>query len=258
MLWHVGPNDNGMNPAEFDNIARSEREFWWYRGMREILCRVLDPLGIPNGASVLEAGCGTGYMSKVLRERYGWRMTPLDLGREGLEYARGYGLDRLVQGDITALPFASAAFDALVSLDVVVHVPRGKESAAFAEFARVLRPGGLLALRVAALDVLRSGHSDFVQERQRFTRRRLREGVEAAGFAVDRVTYLNSLLMPVSLFKFRVWEPLTKAPASSGVDLVPGWLDTLLYAPLRMEAAWIGAGGSFPLGQSLLLIGKRR
>ena len=146
----------------------------------------------------------------------------------------------------------------MVSLDVVVHVPRGKESAAFAEFARVLKPGGLLALRVSALDVLHSRHSDFAQERQRFTRRRLREGIETAGFAVERVTYLNSLLMPVSLFKFRVWEPLTKAPASSGVGLVPGWLDSVLYAPLRMEAAWVGAGGSFPLGQSLVLIGRRR
>src|SRR5262249_7130705 len=94
-----------MNPAEFANIARSEREFWWYRGMRDILFRLLDPLAPPPGARVLEAGCGTGYLSQLLEQRYGWRMTPLDLGQEALEYARGYGLDRLVQADITALPF---------------------------------------------------------------------------------------------------------------------------------------------------------
>ena len=32
-----------MNPAEFANIAKSEKHFWWYRGMRTILFRLVDP-----------------------------------------------------------------------------------------------------------------------------------------------------------------------------------------------------------------------
>jgi hypothetical protein len=63
-----------MNPAEFSNIARSERELWWYRQMREILFRLLDPLASRN-ARVLGAGCGTSYLSKLLEARYGWKMT---------------------------------------------------------------------------------------------------------------------------------------------------------------------------------------
>lgn len=245
-----------MNPAEFANIARSERDFWWYRGMREILFRLLDPVA-KRGDHVLEAGCGTGYLSKVLRDRYAWRMTPLDLGREGLEYARNYGLANTVQGDITSLPFADASFDALVSMDVVVHLPRGQEMAAFLEFARVLRRGGLLVLRVSALDILRSRHSEFAHERQRFTRGRLVSDVTRAGFSVDRATYANSLLLPVALFKFRVWEPLTGAEPSSGVAPVPDWLNALLYFPLRLEADWIALGGDFPVGQSLVLIARK-
>ena len=244
--------------------------------MREILFRVLDRIELPRAleskaqrapgapacAEVLEAGCGTGHLSKSLQERYGWRMTPLDLGREGLDYARGYGLERLVQGNVTALPFAAEAFDALVSMDVIVHLPRGEEGGALAEFARVLRPGGLLVLRVAALDILRSRHSAFAHERQRYTRDRLVASLKLAGFDIDRATYLNSLLMPVALFKFRVWEPLTNAPPASGVEIAPGAkagaLDKLLYLPLRAEAAWVGRGGSFPLGQSLLVLARKR
>jgi hypothetical protein len=121
----------------------------------------------------------------------------------------------------------------------------------------VLKPGGWMALRVSALDILRSRHSEFANEWQRLTRARLRRAVEAAEFRVERVSYVNALLLPVALFKFRVWEPLTGARAASGVAPVAGWLDALLAAPLRAECWWIGLGGGFPLGQSLVLVAPR-
>ena len=153
-----------MNPAEFANIAKSEQDFWWYRGMRRILFRVLDPIVRRRKVRrALEAGCGTGYMAQVLEQRYQWPMVPIDLGWEGLEFGRRLGVERLCQANICNLPFPSAAFDAVVSLDVIVHLPRGEEDRPMAEFARVLAPGGLLVIRAAALDILRSRHSQFAQ-----------------------------------------------------------------------------------------------
>jgi SAM-dependent methyltransferase len=247
-----------MNPAEFANIARSEQRFWWYRGMNRIMFRLLDPEAQARRFSrVLEAGCGTGYFAKLLAERYGWKMFPVDLGWEGLQFGRSLGLARMVQADIARLPFRDTAFDAIVSMDVLVHFPRGDERRAIGELVRVLEPGGLLALRVSALDFLRSRHSEFAQERQRFTRSRLVHVVRSCGVEVERCTYANALLMPVALAKFRGWEPLMRKAPASGVTPVSPWLDKALYAPLAVEAAWIGAGGSFPAGQSLVLIGRR-
>lgn len=253
----MDPARADMNPAEFANIAAAERDLWWYRGQRSILRRFLEPFAQPGPALVLEAGCGTGYNAKVLAEDYGWRMVPLDLGFEGLEFARGYGVSRLCQGDIAALPFARAAFDHVVSLDVVVHFPPGREGEAFTELARVLKPGGLFVVRVSALDALRSRHSMHAAERQRFTKARLIRCVEQAGLRVLRCSYANSLLMPVALFKFRVWEPLTNAPPASGVTPVAPWLDRLLNGALQTEAALVGAGVNLPLGQSLVLVARK-
>lgn len=247
-----------MNPAEFAHIARAERDLWWYRGQRRILFRLLDPL--LRGRTIrttLEGGCGTGYFAQVLAERYGWQVTALDLGFEGLEYGHSLGVPRLVQGDLAALPFPPAAFDAVVSMDVIVHFPRGTETRAFAELARVLRPGGLFIVRVSALDALRSRHSLHAHERQRFTRNRLRQQVEQQGLRVLRSTYVNSLLLPVAFAKFRLWEPLTNAPPASGVDPVAPWLDRLLHAPLALESAVVGAGVDLPLGQSLVLVAEK-
>lgn len=248
-----------MNPAEFDNIAAAERQMWWYRGMRDILFGMLDP--VARGAKmerVLEAGCGTGYFSKILAERYGWKMTPLDADAAGLGYARGLGAERLVQANIAALPFRTASFDGLVSLDVIPHLARGTEQGVFAEFARVLKPDGLLALRSAAFDALRSRHSQFINETQRFRLGQLKTALGRAGFAIERATYANSLLLPVAWFKFRVWEPLTRAEPASGVQPVAKWLDRALYAPLRVESAWIAAGGSIPVGQTVVVIARNR
>jgi len=247
-----------MNPAEFANIANSEEHFWWYRGMREIMFRLLDPIARARPLrDVLEAGCGTGHFSKVLADRYRWRMYPSDLGLEGLAYARRYGLDHLAQADIQALPFRGQAFDAVVSMDVIVHLSRGREAQPVAEFHRVLRPGGLLVARVSALDILRSRHSQFAHERQRFTRGRLVKLLRDHQFRVLRCTYANSLLLPVALAKFRIWEPLTGARPASGVTPVTGWLDRVLSVPLSIEARWIGLGGNLPLGQSLIAIAEK-
>jgi hypothetical protein len=112
-------------------------------------------------------------------------------------------------------------------------------------------------VRTAALDILRSCHSQFAFERQRFTRRRLMGLMTGAGVRVLRCTYVNSLLLPVALAKFRVWEPLLRKPPASAVEPVAPWLDKLLYAPLALEAAWLGAGHDLPLGQSLVLIGEK-
>ena len=247
-----------MNPAEFANIARAEQNFWWYRGMRQILFRLLDPIaGQRDFQRVLEAGCGTGHFARALAMRYDLRVFPVDLGWEGLRHAKLLGVDRLAQADIAALPFASGAFDLALTLDVIVHFPRGEEDRPMRELARVLAPGGLLVARVSALDALRSRHSQFAHERQRFTRVRLRSLAERHGLEIIRCTYANSLLAPVAFAKFRICEPLLRTQPQSGVQPVAAWLDRALYAPLEWESRWIGSGRDLPLGQSLILLARK-
>jgi SAM-dependent methyltransferase len=247
-----------MNPAEFANIVRTEQTFWWFAGMQRILFRLLDHYwGDAPPGRVLEVGAGTGYFASQLERRYGCQVDVSDFLGEGLAYARERGARHLLRADVRALPVRGGAYDAVFALDVLVHLERGQEAGAFGELCRAARPGGWLVVRVSALDILRSRHSAFTQERQRFTRPRLLELARSHGLQVVRCTYLNSLLMPVALAKFRIWEPLRSAPPSSGLEPVPRWLNTLLGAALRAECAWLGRGGNFPAGQSLLLIARQ-
>ena len=242
-----------INPAEFASMAKSEPEFWWHRGMRRIIFRLLDPLVAGRSIrTVLEAGWGTGYFARLLQGRYEWRVFPLAVGWEGQ-----FGVERLAQSELTALPFPSGAFDAVVSVDILGTFARGAEEAPLRELTRVLAPGGLLIIRAGAFSAFRSRHSQYVGEEQRFRRQRLIDLMERCGIRMLRSTYVNALLAPVALAKFRIWEPLMrKAPANALVPM-PSWLDRLLYAPLVLESYWLGAGLDFPFGQTALLIGEK-
>jgi ubiquinone/menaquinone biosynthesis C-methylase UbiE len=95
-----------------------------------------------RGARVLEAGCGTG---RILS-----RIAPLARDAVGADLSRGMlggsarrGL-RVVQADLTALPFPDAAFDVVYSFKVLAHVQ--EIAGALNELARVTRPGGVLVL----------------------------------------------------------------------------------------------------------------
>lgn len=247
-----------MNPAEFTNLAAAEERMWWFRGMREIFLRIALRHLPADIADVLDAGCGTGAHAEWMARTFQWRVRGLDFAEEGLRLARHRsGLQGLARGDIRALPFPDASFDLITCLDVFVHLDDGQDRQAMRELARCLRPGGQLVLRAAAFRWLRSRHSQFVGERQRFTLRKLSEAASQAGLHVQFATYANCLLLPVAFLKFRVLEPLLQAPAESGVRAGPAWLERLLLLPLRLEAAWIRRGGRLPAGQSAILVARK-
>ncbi|WP_367176036.1 class I SAM-dependent methyltransferase [Haloarcula rubripromontorii] len=109
---------------------------------RDLVARLADRL--PAESRILDAGCGAGTPAMdVLATDH--TVTGLDLSREQLRTARErVPGPRLCQGDLAALPFPEDTFDAVVSLHAVIHVPRAEHAAVFAEFERVLEPGGRL------------------------------------------------------------------------------------------------------------------
>ncbi len=132
----------------------------------------------------------------------------MDYSAEGLRYGVGDGLERAAQGSLLDLPFASATFDLAMSFDVLQQFEPGEDRRALSELARVLTPGGVLALRVSAFHALRSRHSEFVRERQRYTRPQLR--ALGRGRRISRIArYLcEYAALAGGALRFRLIEPL--------------------------------------------------
>ena len=132
----------------FDAMAASydELEPWYehlYAELHRILRSALSPAA--QGARALDAGCGTGSQTGILAE-LGYRPHGLDLSAASLSVARArLPASRLVRGDLGALPYGDATFDAVVcagsTLDFV-----DEPGSVVAEIARVMRPGARLLL----------------------------------------------------------------------------------------------------------------
>jgi len=116
-------------------------------------------LGLHDGDTVLDLGCGFGRHAFEAARR-GARVVALDAGRDEVEgvvatfvaMAQAGELTNAatraaaVQGDALHLPFGDATFDCVIASEVLEHIPN--DVAAMSELARVLRPGGTMAVTV--------------------------------------------------------------------------------------------------------------
>lgn len=117
-----------------------------------------DRLAVSAGVTVLDVGCGKGRHSFEAYRR-GAHVTALDLAESDLAEVKDmFGAMAVageapadaraetVHGDLTALPMPTASFDRVIASEVLEHI--GDDTAAIGEIARVLRPGGLMAVTV--------------------------------------------------------------------------------------------------------------
>jgi len=242
-----------VKPAEYRRMFEAEERQWWYAGQRAVAFALLEPgLRPPRGLRLLDAGCGTGF-NLVALARFG-RATGIDLSAEAIRFCRERGV-RVAQGGLLALPFAAASFDVVTSFDVIYHDWVRDDRAAVSELARVLRPGGLLLVRVPALEALRGAHDAEVLTRRRYTRGELTQLVRDAGLALVRSSYCNSLLFPL-LFARRTLDRLL-AREGSDVGFLPAPLERLFLGAMALEAWCLRRGLSFPLGASVVALARK-
>ncbi len=119
-----------------------------FREDRDLYRRLAELAGPGPG---LDAGCGPGALEMAYLAELGFEMYGLDAVAENIAIARGLRPElagRLRVADLRApLPFADAAFEIVLCNAVIQHIPREEVfGGVLPEFARVLRPGGVLQL----------------------------------------------------------------------------------------------------------------
>lgn len=187
-----------MEPNEYTTMFRVEETHWWYRALHQLIFQTLEA-ELPDwrNKAILDAGCGTGAILQRLGNPS--KNVGVDLAPEAIAFCRQRGLSNAQKGDISALPFADASFDAVICSSVLYHEWVGDVAAAVREMRRVLRPGGLLLINVPAFRFLHSAHDDAVMTARRFTRPEIRKLLLDQNFTIRRLSYWTSLLFPFAV-----------------------------------------------------------
>jgi SAM-dependent methyltransferase len=243
-----------VNPQEYDAMFAVEDRHWWYVGVRREVETWLERLR-GNGTEpprILDAGSGTGGLLANLRSE-GWKVG-IEISPDAVRLARARR-NRLVRGSVSALPFADASFDAVVSIDVLCH-SGVEERQAVGEAARILRPGGLFLVQVPAFDFLRGGHDAAVWTKRRYRRGEVARILADAGLAVRHAAYRNALLFPAAavLRLVRRRRPTSREAARSDVRPVPGAVNALLSGVLALERR---VRRGFPFGLSVFCVAEK-
>ena len=236
--------------------ARAEDAHFWFKGLRRTARQFIEAAreGRELGR-IVDCGAGTGRNLDWLQE-YG-DAVGVELSPIGLARGRALGR-RLVAGSVAALPFADQSVDLATSFDVLYCLDETTERRALTEMWRVLKPGGLVIVNAAALDILHGSHSALTHEVRRYTPSRLRSRLVAAGFVVERLTFTNFTPFPVALV-LRGLERLTgRSDQASDHDLrVPSWpVNNLFDLALTAEAAILSIM-NLPIGTSVMAVGRK-
>ena len=209
-----------MDSFVYDELAAVERTHWWFQGRRRILADVLRRrlgTGRAGDGSIVDVGCGTGEMLDMVSE-----FGPVT-GLDASPIAVGYCRQRF--GDTVDVRLGRIPEDVpdgvgvVTAFDVVEHLE--DDDKALRGICDRLAPGGVFVCTVPAFPFLWSGHDEVHHHYRRYTRAVLRQRLEEAGFAVERLTYFNTLLFPAAaavrlLHRFVPGAPSSDASAPAG------------------------------------------
>jgi SAM-dependent methyltransferase len=242
-----------MERAEYATMFRVEETHWWYRALHRLIFQALEAeLPEWREKEIVDVGCGTGAVLKRLGNPE--KNVGIDLAPEAISFCRERGLNNVRQGDICALPFADASFDAVICSSVLYHQWVSDIPGAVLEMYRVLRPGGVLLINVPAFPLLHSAHDDAVMTARRFRKGEIRELLQKQNFTIRRLTYWTTLLFPLALAA----RTLGGSKMGRDFERAEGSFSEHVLAQIMALELRLLRNVSLPFGVALLAVARRQ
>lgn len=244
-----------MEITEYARLNKIEEKHWWYRAMHELvdnLCQSLTFVKHKSDSNILDAGCGTGGLTKKL-QKFG-KVTGLDISPVALTSAKEKKL-LLVEGSVNNLPFRQQSFDLIISVSVLYH-QKVNDVTAINEFYKVLKAKGKLLLILPAFSWAEGNHDKLVATKKRYTLPEMKSMLKNSGFEIVEGRYIFSFLFPLFILKRFIEKIFPSVNKISDLSVPPKLVNYLLIWICRFE--WnLGKLLKFPVGSSLLIIGEK-
>lgn len=241
-----------MEKPEYKNIFDNEEKHFFYVATHNLVLRLIRKYSNKKNLKILDAGCGTGGLMVKL-SRLG-ETAGIDASDEAIKYGLKRNLN-VKKASVEKIPFGDNSFDLVTSIDVIYHRQVKDDIEALKEMNRVLKPGGILIIRVPAHMFLMSAHDREVHTARRYSLPELKSKLHQAGFKVEFISYVHAPFFPVSIFR-SFWERITGG-SQSAVGKINPFINRLITTILLFEARLIASGIVMPFGQGLIATARK-
>lgn len=242
-----------MEQGIYEVEAEIEENHWWFVNRRKLFSQIVDALGLPKSARVLDVGTSTGTNLRMAREAGFHDVIGLDASRLASDHCEHKGLGPVIVGSASALPFADASFDLILATDILEHLD--DDLAGLRELARVLVPGGTVLITVPAFQSLWGLHDTIAHHKRRYRMEQLRARIEAAGLQIVDSYYFNFLLFP-SIWIGRQLIPRLRPNLQSDNEVNTPLMNRVLGHVFALDVS-LAPKLKVPFGVSALAIAKK-
>jgi 2-polyprenyl-3-methyl-5-hydroxy-6-metoxy-1,4-benzoquinol methylase len=178
--------------AGIDGLHNYERSHPWFKHRVNLILKTF-ARHVATSEEILEVGAGTGHTARALLQA-GYRNLSIgEIHKNGLLYARQYGLEKLYQFDLRSAPFREH-FDVVALFDVLEHI--ADDALALEKIRGMLRSGGRVVLTVPAHRWLWSRMDELAGHHRRYNRESLATVFTSSGFEVLESRYIFTALVP--------------------------------------------------------------
>ncbi len=251
-----------MYNQEYKVLSLIEKKHWWFNYLHS---NVKDLLRIEAKSKnkkldIFDVGCGTGgLLLKLSRDPWINSLEGCEPNTYGFDHTRKLGIN-VLNCSIEDMQKTNSNYDAAICMDVLYH-KNVMPDVCMNSIFRLLSPGGLLLLNVAAMPCLKRTHDERVMGVRRYYLAQLRDLVISAGFEVESLYYWNSLLAPILWIQARfenrsIFMKSFNQKRVSDLELPPRLINKILFQILQLETI-IRDYFSFPFGSSLFLVARK-
>lgn len=242
-----------MNIEMYRIFFKIQKKHWWFVTKKEIVLDTIDRyLSRKADIKVLDIGCGSGLMLNAL-EAVG-QTFGMDMSDEATNFSREIFDGQVEKGLLPdQIPYNENFFDLITALDVIEHVDQDVES--LRAMRSRLVSGGKAVITVPAYMFLWSAFDEMNEHKRRYTLTELNTKLVQAGFAVEKISYYNTLLFPV-VWAVRMLNNILKRDGASDVDMPSAPLNFVLKNIFNMERYLLRIL-NLPFGVSILAVVRK-
>lgn len=243
-----------MDKSYYRIFFKVQQKHWWFVVKKKIILDTINRLvTLRPGSKILDIGCGAGLMLNAL-DKLG-PTSGMDVSDDAISFSKEIFNGEVRKGTLpNEIPYDDHYFTLITALDVIEHVD--DDVAALQAIRSKTAADGYVIITVPAFMFLWSEHDVLNEHRRRYSLPELNAKLVRAGFAVEKISYFNTLLFPL-IGLVRLFNKSLGRKGGSDVDLPHPAINLVLKVIFNIEL-FLLRFIRLPVGVSVLAVVRNK